>query len=56
MRTPWWFPVTGGDVSVTSGACPAPAIAARFRTVPRSLLRPASDPTLQSGGSEASWR
>ena len=54
MRAPWWFPVTGGDVSVTNGACLAPAVAARWWAAAWGPLRPASELARQQGGEE-SW-
>jgi len=42
--------VTGGDVSVTNGACLAPASAARWWAAAWGPLRPASEPTRQQEG------
>jgi len=42
--------VAGGDVSVTSGACLAPAVAARWWAAAWGPLRPASEPVRQQEG------
>jgi len=42
--------VAGGDVSVTSGACLAPAVAARWWAAARGPLGPASEPARQQEG------
>ncbi|MFC2781019.1 hypothetical protein, partial [Actinomyces sp.] len=55
MRTPWWFPVTGGDVSATSGACLAPAVAARLRAA-AWVAAPGVGGGPAAGGGEVSWR